>query len=202
MSSRISVPSLSALAILTPLAPAVIVPKPANVVAGAVISALLVAPVVALRRKRGASWVGAALLALLAMTAAVQPVFGFGNPSAEEIRRQVEIQIALGRPIDLHGGALRFLPWDANDLLLLAVAALTTAVLAAHAPSRRPHRAGGTGAPGLDKRLTSFRPLCGNEHDGVPPWIQDERKLTSTSPASQRKEARFRTSRPISPDPC
>ncbi|TXK34338.1 hypothetical protein [Nonomuraea sp. C10] len=122
-------PALSALAILMPLAPAVIVPKTANVVAGAVITVLLVAPVVALRRKRWASRTGAALLTLLAVAAAVPPVSGLGRPTSEEIQRYVAVQVALGRPVDLHGGALGSLPWDDTDLLLLAVACLATAAL-------------------------------------------------------------------------
>ncbi|MFI6705001.1 hypothetical protein ACIBF7_01125 [Nonomuraea sp. NPDC050478] len=122
-------PALSALAILMPLAPAVIVPKTANVVAGAVIAVLLVVPVVALRRKRWASRAGAALLTLLAVAAAVPPVSGLGSPSAEEIQHYVTVQVALGRPVDLHGGALGSLPWDDIDLLLLAVACLATAAL-------------------------------------------------------------------------
>ncbi len=129
VSSRISVPALSALAILMPLAPAVLVPKTANVVAGAVIAALLVAPVVALRRKRWASRAGAALLTLLAVAAAVPPVSGLGRPASEEIQRYVAVQVALGRPVDLHGGVLGSLPWDDTDLLLLAVACLATAAL-------------------------------------------------------------------------
>ncbi|MET8864741.1 hypothetical protein ABZW11_17530 [Nonomuraea sp. NPDC004580] len=75
VSSKISVPALCALAILMPLAPAVIVPKPANLVAGAVVAALLVVPVVVLRRRRWVPRLGAALLALLAV-AVVLTVLG------------------------------------------------------------------------------------------------------------------------------
>ncbi|MEV4470447.1 MULTISPECIES: hypothetical protein [Nonomuraea] len=133
VSSKISVPALCALAILMPLAPAVMVPKPANVVVGAVVAALLVVPVVVLRRRRWVLRLGAALLALLAVAAALPPFTGFGGPSEEEIQQYLTTQAAVGGPVDFrsgtYGGALRFLPWDANDLLLLAVACFATAVL-------------------------------------------------------------------------
>ncbi|SDM08118.1 hypothetical protein SAMN05421874_1381, partial [Nonomuraea maritima] len=145
VSSKISVPVLCALATLMPLAPAVIVPKPANVVVGAVVAALLVVPVVVLRRRRWASRLGAALLALLAVAAALPPFTGLGGPSEEEIQQYLAIQVAVGGPIDFgfgtYGGALRFLPWDANDLLLLAVACFATAVLLT-ALGRAVHRKG------------------------------------------------------------
>ncbi|MFI7454900.1 hypothetical protein ACIBQX_46035 [Nonomuraea sp. NPDC049714] len=133
MSSKITVPALSTLAILLPLAPTAIVPKPANVVAGVVIAVLLVVPVVVLRRRRWAPRSGAALLALLAVAAALPPLTGLGDPSEAELRRHLAIQYASGGPAGFdagaYGGALRFLPWDANDLLLLAVACLATAAL-------------------------------------------------------------------------
>jgi hypothetical protein len=133
VSSKISVPGLCTLAILMPLAPAVIVPKAANVVIGAIVAVLLVVPVVVLRRRRWASWLGAALLALLGVAAAAPPITGLGGPSQEELQRYLEIQSATGGPVDFdsldYGGALRFLPWNADDLLLLAVACLAAAAL-------------------------------------------------------------------------
>ncbi|MGN9781591.1 hypothetical protein ACTMTF_09195 [Nonomuraea sp. ZG12] len=126
-------PALSTLAILLPLAPTAIVPKPANVVAGVVIAALLVAPVVVLRRRRWTSRLGAALLTMLAVAAATPPVTGLGSPSETEIQIQLALQYASGGPpgfdAGAYGGALRFLPWDGNDLLLIAVACLATAAL-------------------------------------------------------------------------
>ncbi|SDM37363.1 hypothetical protein SAMN05421874_1638, partial [Nonomuraea maritima] len=106
---------------------------------------LLVVPVVVLRRRRWASRLGAALLALLAVAAALPPFTGLGGPSEEEIQQYLAIQVAVGGPIDFgfgtYGGALRFLPWDANDLLLLAVACFATAVLLT-ALGRAVHRKG------------------------------------------------------------
>ncbi|HUR02307.1 MAG TPA: hypothetical protein VM347_07205 [Nonomuraea sp.] len=112
-----------------PLAPAVILPKAANVVIGAVVAVLLVVPVVVLRRRRWASRVGAALLAPLAVAAAMPPVAGLGKPSQEEFQRYLEIQNASGGPGGISAEALRVLPWDDNDLLLLAVACLAAAAL-------------------------------------------------------------------------
>ncbi|MFG1689809.1 hypothetical protein ACGFNP_57355 [Nonomuraea sp. NPDC049269] len=117
------------MAILMPLAPAVIVPKTANLVIGAVVAALLVVPVVLLRHRRWASRLGAALLALLAVAATMPPITGLGEPSEEEIQRYLVMRNASGGPADINVEALRFLPWDDNDLLLLAVACLSAAAL-------------------------------------------------------------------------
>ncbi|MBT2224573.1 hypothetical protein [Nonomuraea sp. NEAU-A123] len=112
-----------------PLAPAVIVPKAANVVIGTIVAALLIVPVVLLRHRRWASRLGAALLALLAVAAAMPPITGLGKPSEEEIQRYLAIQNASGGPADINAGAPQFLPWDDNDLLLLAIACLAAAAL-------------------------------------------------------------------------
>jgi hypothetical protein len=131
--SKISVPALSALAILMPLAPAVIVPKAANVVIGVVVAALVVVPAVVLRRRRWASRLGAALLALLAVAAAIPLVIGLGRPGEEELQRYLTTENAGGGPADssagAYGGPLQFLPWNAGDLLLLTIACLAAAAL-------------------------------------------------------------------------
>ncbi|MFI7617160.1 hypothetical protein ACIBP6_38625 [Nonomuraea terrae] len=133
------------MAILMPLAPAVITPKVANVVIGVIIAAFLIVPVVVLRRRRWAPRLGAALLALLAVAAAA-PVAGLGAPSEEELQRELTIEYALGRPADSGiraYGSLRFLPWDSEDRVLLAVACVATAALllalgrAVHGEGRR-----------------------------------------------------------------
>jgi hypothetical protein len=132
VSSKISVSALGTLAVLMPLAPAIIVPKPANAV-GVVVSALLVVPVIVLRRRRWASPLGAALLTALAATAAIPQFIWRGEPSREDLEHYLAIESAAGRTPDFsaatRGEALRFLPWDANDLLLLTIACLATAVL-------------------------------------------------------------------------
>ncbi|MEU4228783.1 hypothetical protein AB0F17_31195 [Nonomuraea sp. NPDC026600] len=112
-----------------PLAPAAIVPKAPNVVIGAIVAALLIVPAVLLRHRRWASRLGAALLALLAVAAAIPPITGLGEPSEEEIQRYFAMRSASGGPADINAGALRFLPWDDNDLLLLAIACLAAAAL-------------------------------------------------------------------------
>ncbi|MBB5778729.1 hypothetical protein [Nonomuraea jabiensis] len=127
MSSKISVPALCAAALLMPLVPAAIAPTAANVVTGAAVAALLVVPVVVLRRRLWAPRLGAALLALLAVAAAATPISGLGKPSQEEVARYVAGHSAGGRPVDF--GDLRILPWDTDDLLLIALACLATAAL-------------------------------------------------------------------------
>ncbi|MEW1847425.1 hypothetical protein AB0392_56525 [Nonomuraea angiospora] len=120
-------PALCAAAILMPLAPAAIAPGTANVVTGAAVAALLVVPVVVLRRRRWAPRLGAALLALLAVAAAATPISGLGEPSQEEIQRYAWVQSAMGKPMDFRD--LQILPWDTDDLLLIALACLATAAL-------------------------------------------------------------------------
>lgn len=127
VSSKISVPALCAAAILLPLAPAAVAPGTANVVAGAAVAALLVVPVVVLRRRLWAPRLGAALLALLAVAAAATPISGLDKPSQEEVVRYVAGRSAGDGPIDF--GDLRILPWDTDDLLLIALACLATAAL-------------------------------------------------------------------------
>ncbi|GAA4959964.1 hypothetical protein HD597_012492 [Nonomuraea thailandensis] len=133
MSYRIALPGLCALALLVPLLPAVIVPRAANLAAGAAITALLVVPVVVLRRRRWAPWLGAGLLTVLAVAAAAPLITGLGLPSEEEVRNAALIQHAVGGPDAaltlISGGALRFLPWDGNDLLLITLACLAAAAL-------------------------------------------------------------------------
>ncbi|MEV0829043.1 hypothetical protein [Nonomuraea rubra] len=132
MSSRIALPVVCALALLTPLVPAVIVPRAANVAAGAAITAFLIVPVVVLRRRRWAPLLGAGLLALLAVAAATPPITGLGMPSEEEVRQAVEMHYAVGG-LDavraFSGDALRFLLWDGDELLLIALACLVAAAL-------------------------------------------------------------------------
>ncbi|MET7336812.1 hypothetical protein [Nonomuraea sp. NPDC005650] len=110
-----------------PLVPALIAPKAANVVTGAAVAALLIVPCVVLRRRRWAPRLGAALLALLAVAAAATPITGIGKPSQYEIQRYAAAQNAIGKPIDFED--LRILPWDTDDLLLIALACLATAAL-------------------------------------------------------------------------
>ncbi|WP_345150053.1 hypothetical protein [Nonomuraea rubra] len=141
MSSRIALPVVCALALLTPLVPAVIVPRAANVAAGAAITAFLIVPVVVLRRRRWAPLLGAGLLALLAVAAATPPITGLGMPSEEEVRQAVEMHYAVGG-LDavraFSGDALRFLLWDGDELLLIALACLVAAGAAAGARPDRP----------------------------------------------------------------
>ncbi|MFF4617041.1 hypothetical protein [Nonomuraea jabiensis] len=120
-------PALCAAALLMPLVPAVIAPTAANAVTGAAVAALLVVPVVVLRRRLWAPRLGAALPALLAVAAAATPIAGLGEPSQEEVRRYAAVQSATGKPIDFR--ELRILPWDTDDLLLIALACLATAAL-------------------------------------------------------------------------
>ncbi|WP_431927335.1 hypothetical protein [Nonomuraea jabiensis] len=112
---------------MMPLVPAAIAPTAANVVTGAALAALLVVPVVVLRHRPWAPRLGAALLVLLAVAAAATPITRIGEPSQEEIQRYAWGQSAMGKPLDLRD--LRILPWDTDDLLLIALACLATAAL-------------------------------------------------------------------------
>ncbi|MER7502145.1 hypothetical protein AB0L05_10360 [Nonomuraea pusilla] len=121
--------------ILAPLAPAVVVPQAANVLTWAAVAALVAVPVVVLRRRRRVPRLGAALLALLAVGAAVPPFTGLGRPSEEEMRQRLEVAIATGGPADaadaIRGDALSVLPWRDDELLLFALALLAAAGLSA-----------------------------------------------------------------------
>jgi hypothetical protein len=65
--------------------------------------------------------VGAALLVM----AAAARVAGFGAPSEEECQRDLAIPIALDRPI--YSAYQEFRQWDADDLVLPALACVAAA---------------------------------------------------------------------------
>nr|SBO99850.1 hypothetical protein BN4615_P9366 [Nonomuraea gerenzanensis] len=116
-----------------PLVPAAVLPGAANVATCAAVTAFLVVPVVVLRRRRWAPRLGAALLALLAVAAALPPLTGLGARSEEEFRHALTIAAAVGSPADVQAlissGSLSALPWDGDFLLLLALACLAGAGL-------------------------------------------------------------------------
>ncbi|MEV0391333.1 hypothetical protein [Nonomuraea sp. NPDC050643] len=117
--SKLSVPALSVLAILLPLAPAAIEPTGPTAIAGAAVAAVLVVPAVVLRRRRWVLRVSAALLFLLAASAFAPPLTGLGRPSREEIITSFTID--RGRRL-LDDAASTFPPFDDNALLLLGAA--------------------------------------------------------------------------------
>ncbi|PZG12633.1 hypothetical protein [Nonomuraea aridisoli] len=125
---KITVPALATMAVLTLPAPAAVSPKAPNLV-GAVIAALVVVPAVVLRHRRWAPRLGAALLAGLAV-AAVAPLAGVGAPSEEEFQHELAIAYALGGLAGARAYVRMWsLPWDADDLVLLALACLAAAAL-------------------------------------------------------------------------
>ncbi|GAA2206604.1 hypothetical protein GCM10009850_020620 [Nonomuraea monospora] len=133
MSSKIALPGLSALALLVPLVPAAVLPGAANVATCVAVTALLVVPVVVLRHRRWAPRLGAALLALLAVAAATPPLTGLGAPSEEEWQDAMAVAYAISGPSGVDAlvseGALNFLLWSGDFLLLLALACLACAGL-------------------------------------------------------------------------
>ncbi|MCG5217475.1 hypothetical protein [Streptosporangium sp. KLBMP 9127] len=132
MLSKIPVPALCALAILLPLVPFVVAPKTANVALGATVAALLIAPVVVLRRERWVPRLGAALLALLAVAAVavtMPPIASLIGPREEDLNLYAQIQYFSSGPAEPGALAPWFLPWNSDDLLLFAVACLAEAAL-------------------------------------------------------------------------
>ena len=83
----------------------------------------------------------AILLIAIAVAAFTPPLSGLGRPSPEEILARVAIGEAPGLVSGARTGALRFLPWDDNGLLLLGAAMAVTAGLLLGL-GRRVHRHG------------------------------------------------------------